>query len=116
MLAFVFVLYFSTKSTGFRRSISSTFSQNQVRYKDLQVNLQKRFGWFVIFLEFQLRFSSSRLKIKITGTPSFLSKFLSSSGCSAISAANRLNQFASSVARLFSSCRFLASAIFPQQV
>jgi hypothetical protein len=23
-------------------------SQNQVRYKDLQVNLQKRFGWFVI--------------------------------------------------------------------
>jgi hypothetical protein len=23
--------------------------QNQVRYKDLQVNLQKRFGWFVIF-------------------------------------------------------------------
>jgi hypothetical protein len=26
-------------------------SQNQVRYKDLQVNLQKRFGWFVIFFE-----------------------------------------------------------------
>jgi hypothetical protein len=43
MLAVFFSLYFSTASnrvSGGNASISSTL-QNQVRYKDLQVNLQR---------------------------------------------------------------------------
>jgi hypothetical protein len=58
MLAVFFSLYFSTASnrvSGGNASISSTL-QNQVRYKDLQVNLQKRFGWFVIFWSFNFGF------------------------------------------------------------
>jgi hypothetical protein len=52
-----FVLYFSTASNRVsgNASISSTL-QNQVRYKDLQVNLQR--DLMVCDFEFQLQFFS----------------------------------------------------------
>jgi hypothetical protein len=86
-------------------------SQNQVRYKDLQVNLQKRFGWFVIFLVYFGLVNSKDLNSG-TGTSSVSSSLvsISSNGCSAISAAKSPKSVASSVA---SSSSCVLSAIFP---
>jgi hypothetical protein len=116
MLAVFFVPIFLQPQTEFP-AVTLLFHrplQNQVRYKDLQVNLQKRFGWFVIFLSFNFGFpvNSKEDLNSGTGTSSVSSLVsISSNGCSAISAAKSPKSVASSVASS-SSCVSL-SAIFP---
>jgi hypothetical protein len=113
MLAVFFPLFFRQPQTEFP-AVTLLFHrplQNQVRYKDLQVNLQKI--WMVCdFLEFQLRFSQLIQKNSEFRVLLLLLFSISSNGCSAISAAKSPKSVASSVASS-SSCVSL-SAIFPQ--